>query len=439
MKSPIVAVGNGMTSPDMASRLETTSADKPIWVRVGRLFDGVSTPVRPSAHLVYDAMKIRYVGPSDAPPAAELIRPGQSQPDAQLPDFTAMPMLIEAHAHLFLEGTPVDFEVRKQYLQLDSTTLLEKARKRWPAILATGVGAVRDAGDKDSVGLQLAAECAETRGQIATTGYIDSPGAAIHHKGRYASFMARPVEEYDGPAECVAGRVSEGADRIKLIATGIINFMKGSVTAPPQMSAEEVRAFVEAARAHGRQSFAHASGTDGVENVIEGGVTTVEHGFFVTRDQLAKMRDQNIGWVPTFAPVQLQIDRADEIGWDSNVVEKLRPIINGHSEMLRAASEMGVTIIAGSDAGSCGVPHGKGLLRELELMELAGMPPLEVLRSATGASAGLLDFKEPIGRLVPDCRSRILFTQHDPTASVKSLYREKTILFDGHVLAGNAV
>ena len=424
---------------EVSQPLEARSAEQPVWVRVGQLLDGNSDQVTESAHLVYDALKIRYVGSSQSPPPAELIRAGQTVPDADLPEYTVMPMLIEAHAHLFLEGEPVDFEQRKQYLKLDPETLLDNARKRWPLILSTGVGAVRDAGDKDGVGLRLAGECAAMRGQIATTGYIDSPGAAIHHQGRYASFMARPLEEYESPAACVAGRVSEGSDRIKLIATGIINFTKGRVTAPPQMSAEEVREFVEAARSHDRQSFAHASGTEGIENVIEGGVTTVEHGFFVTRQQLAKMRDRNIGWVPTLAPVQVQIDRADELGWDSDIRDKLRGIIQSHNEMLQVASEMGVQIIAGSDAGSCGVPHGKGLLRELQLMQDAGLTPMEVLRSATGTSAALLEYKEPIGLLAPDCRSRMIFTRHNPLETVSNLLREKTVLFDGQVISGNAV
>lgn len=419
------------------AKLETASHDAPVWVRVGRLFDGNSNHLISPAHLVYDAVTIRYVGMDDASPPANLLRAGQTEPDANLPEITVLPMLIEAHAHLFLDGTPVDFEVRRQYLTLSPEKLLAKARNRWPRILATGVGTVRDAGDKDGVGLHLAAECAEMRGQIATTGTIDSPGAAIHHQGRYASFMARPVEEFTSPAACVADRVARGANRIKLIATGIINFKAGKVTAPPQMSVDEVRAFVEAATAHGLQSFAHASGTDGIENVIEGGVTTVEHGFFVTRQQLAKLRDRQIGWVPTFAPVQVQIDRASELGWDDEITTKLRRIIEGHSEMLRLASEMGVTIIAGSDAGSCGVPHGLGFLRELELMQMAGMPPIEVLQSATGTSAALLGFSEPIGRLAPGCRTRLIFTRHNPTVDVTVLGREKMILFDGQVIAGS--
>jgi imidazolonepropionase-like amidohydrolase len=291
--------------------------------------------------------------------------------------------------------------------------------------------AVRDAGDNDGVGLRLAAECAECRGAISTTGYIDSPGAAIHHKGRYGSFMSRPSEEFPGPAECVGGRVKEGADRIKLIATGIINFKKGAVTAPPQMSTDEVRSFVEAAKRQGRQTFAHASGTEGVENVIAGGVNTVEHGYFITEDQLARLRDLEMGWVPTLAPVAIQADRADEIGWDKEIVSKLERIVSDHKTLLAKANDRGVRVIAGSDAGSCGVPHGRGFLRELELMQDAGLSAVDVLRSATGTPAALLAFQEPIGRIAPGCRSRMIYSLHHPLDRVTDLQREKLVLLDG--------
>jgi imidazolonepropionase-like amidohydrolase len=409
--------------------LETESAERPVWVRVGKLFDGET--VLTDAHLVYDALKIRHVGRGGKLPAAELLRPGQTEPDLHLPDVTVLPGLIEAHAHLFLDGDPVDFAVRKEYLTNPSDRLLDKARQRWPSLLETGVMAVRDAGDNDGVGLRLAAECAECRGAISTTGYIDSPGAAIHHKGRYGSFMSRPSEEFPGPAECVGGRVKEGADRIKLIATGIINFKKGAVTAPPQMSTDEVRSFVEAAKRQGRQTFAHASGTEGVENVIAGGVNTVEHGYFITEDQLARLRDLEMGWVPTLAPVAIQADRADEIGWDKEIVSKLERIVSDHKTLLAKANDRGVRVIAGSDAGSCGVPHGRGFLRELELMQDAGLSAVDVLRSATGTPAALLAFQEPIGRIAPGCRSRMIYSLHHPLDRVTDLQREKLVLLDG--------
>jgi imidazolonepropionase-like amidohydrolase len=413
--------------------LALESKRRPVWLRVGQLVGGVSDQALRDADLVFDAHQIRFVGSGGATPPRGALHDGQTEPDAVLADVTAMPCLIEAHAHLFLAGAPVNFKEREQYLESHPDQLLEYGRSRWPKILRCGVGAVRDAGDKHRVGLTLAREAKASHGagKLATTPWIDSPGAAIHHRGRYGAFMGQPLEDHASPAACVASRVEGGADRIKLLVSGIINFKEGRVTAAPQMPVEEVRALVEAAKSHGKQTFAHASGTDGVENSIEGGVTTVEHGFFVTEDQLKRMRDRRIAWVPTFAPVQLQIDRAPGLGWDDVVVGHLKRIIDGHRQMLRKAHEMGVIIVAGSDAGSCGVPHGVGFIDELVHMQTAGMPPLAILNSATGVSAATLAFPDRVGQLAPGFRSRIILTRHDPLESVANLHKAKTILFDG--------
>ena len=172
--------------------------------------------------------------------------------------------------------------------------------------------------------------------------------------------------------------------------------------------------------------------------MIDGGVTTVEHGYFVTREQLARMRDNRIGWVPTIAPVQIQIDRAGELGWSGQVVDHLRRIVADHFRMLSTAQDLGTIVMAGSDAGSCGVPHGLGLLRELELMQLAGMSASSVLAGATGLASRLLSFQEPIGRLAEGCRARMIFTRHQPLQKVADLQRDKIVVFDGKALACDA-
>ena len=408
-------------------RLAQQSRHRPIWLRVGQLIDGISNaPIR-NADLVFDAKEIRFAGIA---PDREDLALGQSEPDAVLPDFTALPCLIEAHAHLFLDGAPLKFDERDAYLRKSPDFMLERARSRWPRLTEFGVGAVRDAGDKHGVGLSLARNAKRQIDQLATAPYLDSPGPAIYHRGRYGSFMGEAIEDHAGPDACVAARVAAGADRIKLLATGIINFQAGKVTTLPQMSADEIKQLVAAARSHGKQTFAHASGADGIQNCIDGGVTTIEHGFFTTEEQLAQMRDKQIAWVPTFAPVQLQIDQAELLGWDAEIVGNLRRIIDSHQQMLRRAAEMRVAIVAGSDAGSCGVPHGVGLLQELAQMERA-IAPMNVLRSATGTSAQVLDFPEPIGRLQPGCRARLILTQHDPLMTVANLKRDRFILFDG--------
>jgi imidazolonepropionase-like amidohydrolase len=190
---------------------------------------------------------------------------------------------------------------------------------------------------------------------------------------------------------------------------------------------------VAAANAAGRQTFAHSSGDTGIERVIESGVDSVEHGFFIRDDQLARMRDRRIAWVPTFAPVQLQVDEAKRYGWDATVVGHLQRILDAHAASLVKAHTMGVLIVAGSDAGSCGVPHGLGLLDELEHMERAGLPSLAVINAATGTGAGRFGYHQKFGRIEPGYLARFILTAHSPLAGVANLRRAKTVVFDGRV------
>jgi imidazolonepropionase-like amidohydrolase len=413
--------------PDFPS----TSGERPVWLKVGTVLDGTSRSPLKDVNVVYSGSDIRFVGAAGKTPPRELLRAGQVQPDVDAPEFTMLPGLIEAHAHLFLEGGELDLEKRASYIRQTPDGLLALARERLARLVRLGISGVRDAGDRDGVGLALSRLCKSAGRPLMP--YVESPGAAIHHKGRYGSFMSDPLENYASPEECVRARVEAGADRIKLIPTGIINFKKGLVTTEPQMTTDEILQLVAAAKSFGRQTFAHASGDVGIDRVIDGGVDSVEHGFFVRDDQLARMRDRRTAWVPTFAPVQEQVDHADRMGWDPEVVANLRGILDRHGASLVKAHDMGVLIVAGSDAGSVGVAHALGLLYEMELMERAGMPAISVVNAATGVSSGRFAYGEKIGRIEAGYLSRFILTRHSPAQTVSNLRRPRWIVFDGEV------
>ena len=414
--------------PDHQS-IPPATTERRIWLRLGTLLDGVSAKPLRNVHIVYDRNQILFVGEDS--PSADLLDDGQREPDLHLPEHTLLPGLIEAHAHFFLEGGELNLNKRAAYLKQTPEELLCLARPRLEKLIRLGVIAVRDAGDKDGVGLALSKLYASPDHPLMP--YVDSPGAAIHHRGRYGSFMAEPIEDFASLRECVEARIKAGADRIKLIPTGIINFKNGAVTTEPQMTTEEVRELVAAAKSFGRQTFAHASGDAGIERAIDGGVDSVEHGFFVRADQLAKMRDRQIAWVPTFAPVQEQLDHAEVMGWNEEVVSNLKNILEQHAASLVKALEMGVPIIAGSDAGSVGVAHGIGFLNELEWMERAGLPPFAVINAATGTGSNRLGFKEKFGQVRPGFLSRFILTGHSPLASISNLRKHRIVVFDGAI------
>lgn len=408
-----------------------SSNGRSTWLMVGTVLDGCGRQPLRNVNVVYDEVQILFVGENGKLPPTNMLNPGQDKPDAALPEYTLLPGLIEAHAHFFLEGGELDLEKRKAYLQKSSDEFLKEALTRLEKVLRIGIIAVRDAGDRDGVGLALSKLYRTSKRPLMP--YVDSPGAAIYHQGRYGSFMADAIENFATPRDCVMQRIELGADRIKLIPTGIINFRKGQVTAAPQMNTEEVSMLVKAAREFNRQTFAHASGDAGIEHAIEGGVDSVEHGFFVREDQLARMRDRQIAWVPTFAPVQEQVDHADMMGWDDTIVYNLRKILDQHASSLVKAERMGVQVIAGSDAGSCGVAHGIGLLYEMELMERAGMSSISVINAATGNSSSRLGYSEPLGQIKPGYKSRFIITKYSPLEGVSNLRKDKQVVFDGKV------
>jgi imidazolonepropionase-like amidohydrolase len=411
----------------------STALGKSVWLRVGTLLDGSSMVPMGDAHVVYNASGIQFVGTGGRTPPRDLVRAGQEKPDVDAPDCTLLPGLIEAHAHLFLEGGELELGKRAAYIKQTPAELLAAARDRLGKLVRLGIAGVRDAGDRDGVGLALSKLCAGPVRPLMP--YVESPGAAIHHRGRYGSFMGDPLEDYASPHACVEARVKAGADRIKLIPTGIINFKKGLVTTEPQMTTDEITQLVAAAKSFGRQTFAHASGDIGIDRVIDGGVDSIEHGFFMRGDQVARICKQRTAWVPTFAPVQEQVDHAELMGWDAEIVGNLQRILERHAASVVMAHQMGALIVAGSDAGSVGVAHGLGLFCEMELMERAGMPSIAVINAATGVGSGRFAYREKLGRIKAGYLSRFILTQHSPVETVSNLRRPRWVVFDGEVFA----
>jgi len=417
---------------DLLAALSVTNS-KPKWIRAGWFFDARTRAIHHPGHLVYDAEKIHYAGKEPPPPGLQPRRQG-GEACTEMPEFTLLPPWIDAHTHIFLEGGELDNEKRKELQAKPAQSLLQDAIERLHALAPFGITAIRDGGDKDLVGLS-AARMARSGELAEGTPRVFSPGAGIHRKGRYGKFFSTPVEDYENPTACVDQRNKTGVDHIKIVPTGIINFSKGRVTAPPQMNTEEIRSIVRKARQCGLHVMAHASGTEGIQRAIDGGVKTIEHGYFITSDQLKQMRDSRIYWVPTFAPVRKQIDLAEKLGWSRTIVDHLKEIVDSHMRMLQRAVEWDVPILIGSDAGSFGVPHGDGFFYEMESLERAGMPVKDILYQASFGNHEFLAAhtpRPPSGPLLDaGAPSRFVLTRAGSFQSIQDLRCSQIAVIDG--------
>jgi imidazolonepropionase-like amidohydrolase len=343
-----------------------------------------------------------------------------------------MPGLTEAHAHMFLDGSELDNTVRATFLSAEPSQMIATARDNALKSVRAGVTLVRDAGDKYGVNHEIRRQLRESAKLPVE---VRSPGLGLKRPKRYGGFMALDIESAGDIAPAVAD-LARQSDDIKIILTGVIDFKTGTVKGAPQFDAEELRLIVAEAQSCGLKTFAHCSGVTGLETAVEGGVDSIEHGFFMTRDILARMADKGIAWVPTFSPVHFQWAWPEIVGWDANTVSNLRRILDGHLEHVAIAHELGVALVAGSDAGSPGVDHGSALIDELFHFLEAGLPLEAVLRSATSRPRALWGM--PSANIQPGNGANLVAYASSPQGNPEAL-RQPLAVVRGDIQFSNVI
>lgn len=357
---------------------------------------------------------------------------GYSRTIARVP--FAMPGLVEAHAHIFLDGAELDLVARSEYLKAPFESMMDVACRNLRSALAYGVTLIRDAGDKYGVNHAARELCRKSESECFPD--LRSAGLGIRRPARYGSFMAYDAAGDDDIVRTVNRIADEGADDIKIILTGIIDFATGQVKGEPQFDVAALSLIVNTARTRGLKTFAHCSGLSGLEVAVAAGVDSVEHGFFMNEEILKRLRDRQIAWVPTFSPVYFQWERPEIVGWDAIAVAHLRRIVDDHLKHVRLAYELGVPLVAGSDAGSQGVCHGQSLIDELYFFLSAGLPMEAVLASATGQPRRLWGLEHAM--LEPGAPADIVCLNGNPFTDSRHL-RDVAVVFKNGVTANDAM
>lgn len=104
----------------------------------------------------------------------------------------------------------------------------------------------------------------------------------------------------------------------------------------------------------------------------------------------------------------------DEVYWKENYRIWMRA--------LREFSSKGGLVGTGEDAGYIYRIYGFGYLRELELHQEAGFPPLKVIQHATYNGARILGMEDQIGRVRAGWLADLIVVKGNPLANLKILY-----------------
>jgi imidazolonepropionase-like amidohydrolase len=345
-----------------------------------------------------------------------------------LAGHTLLPGLINCHVHLCFgaEADPVR-PLREEPLALTAIKALLRARETARA----GVTTVRDLGGREYV--EIAAR------RAIQEGLIDGPrilaaGRPVCMTGGHGHWLGREADGPDDARKAVREQLKAGADVIKIIATGGV-MTPGVEPGSPQMTLEEMRAAIEEARKAGRRTAAHAMAATGISEAIDAGITSIEHGVFLTEEIVAHMRRDGTFLVPTLnAPIAIAAGGL-AAGIPPFMVRKSEQVVPAHVASFQLAHRAGVRIAAGADSGTPLNFHGS-LLPELALMVKYGMTPLEAIRSATVTAANCLGLGEVTGRVAPGYAADLIAVAGDPAERIEALADLKLVLVNGRELGG---
>jgi imidazolonepropionase-like amidohydrolase len=389
------------------------------------LLDGTGGPLQRNVRLVVAAGRVAAVAPATDRAAEPRSAPADGAATGgaywDLPGCTALPGLINCHAHLLLEGGALASTAAPAPL----TYQVLQAAARAEAMLAAGITTCRDVSGIDYAEMALRRAIAEglVRGpRLLTSGRrITLPGGFMHQIGR----------EADGPvevAEAAREQVRAGADWVKLVASGGQRSV-GCEPAPPELDYDALCAGVAAAAMAGRRAAAHAVGTQSIKNAVRAGVASLEHGTYLDAEGVDLLLEHGTVLVPTLSVLHCLLAHADEAGLSAAERDDARRGLDAALASYQRALAAGVPIACGSDAGTAYNPHAD-LVTELELTLQAGQTPHGAILTATRDAARLLDLAD-VGTLTAGQRADILVVEGDPLADLARLRRPVLVLQDG--------
>ncbi|GIV40402.1 MAG: Xaa-Pro dipeptidase [Thermonema sp.] len=347
-----------------------------------------------------------------------------------------LPGLMDMHVHLESETNP--HNTLERFI-LNPADIAYRSVGYARKTLMAGFTTVRDLGGTGvNISLRNAINAGLIDGprvftagkSIATTG-----GHADPTNGYRKDLMGDPGPYEgvaNGPDECrkaVRQRYKNGADLIKITATGGVLSLAKSGTAP-QFTDEELRAIVETARDYGMKVAVHAHGAEGMKRALRAGVHSIEHGTYMDDEAIELFKKTGAYYVPTILAGRTVADSAKVPGYYAPiVVPKALAVGPQIQKTFAKAYKAGVKIAFGTDSGVS--VHGLNAI-EFELMVEAGMPPLEAIRSATLNAADLLGVNN-LGSIEAGMLADVIAVEDNPLENISTLRKVVFVMKDGKV------
>ena len=279
-------------------------------------------------------------------------------------------MKADCHIHMVLDGSDWKKAIARHRNGPDRALI----RTRLKEYADAGFVYLRDGGDKWGVGA-AAREMAGEWGIIYRT-----PMAPLIFAGHYGGFIGEKYHNLREYAALVKARREQGADFIKIMISGIMDFDCFGRLSEEGLEPGFIRELIHIAHDEGFAVMAHANGARTVEAAACAGVDSIEHGAYLDAEALHAMEENGTVWCPTLSPIG---NLRGTGRFDENAVAG---IYGSAVENVRRFAKIGGLIAPGSDAGAWAVEHAAGGSGEYaHLTQALGPDAQAILMAGTDA------------------------------------------------------
>lgn len=266
-----------------------------------------------------------------------------------------IPLFMDSHIHFTVDGKPVSPE--------ELPHMIDEYKRH-------GIFFLKDMGHKTGIGLKAR--------ELTGSGVIvQSAGYALYKKGGYGSFLGKGSLGKDEIRRSIQEIADAGADFIKVINSGIVATRGAGPVTEGGFSPEDLKIIHEEALKRNLELACHANSDTAIRNAVEAGVSSIEHGFFISRETLHMMAESGTAWTPTAFALRTLASIVEPS--EKRYIEK---VVENHLSSLQYAASIGVRLRAGTDSGSKGVRHVASFIEELRLWEKAGLSLEQILSAA---------------------------------------------------------
>lgn len=260
-------------------------------------------------------------------------------------------MACDCHIHMVLDGADWKSAIGRHRNGVDEGWI----RATLDRYQSLGFTYLRDGGDRWGVGKRAR----ELAGSFGIT--YRTPLTPLCKAGHYGGFIGLTWADCKEYAALVTRTREEGADFIKIMVSGLMDFDRVGVLTEEGLSPEEIRETIHIAHEEGLTVMAHANGDRAVTAAALAGVDSIEHGAYLGQEALLAMEEAGTVWVPTLSTL------GNLRGKGRFSEGAVRAILEGAMENVAAFASLGGLLAPGTDAGAWAVPHGS--LTEYALLE----------------------------------------------------------------------